>query len=119
MRASLFCSVMIASLFSYSATANAEGFNGFCLDNIEAGCNDRLLPFYKGGFTLDFCEETCTLVNPVNVRDLEAILYDFDCASDNGVIPNQRIMILKQKSYDGRVETLFIDKHETREIVRC
>jgi hypothetical protein len=119
MRTQIIGSILAAALFSYSSIANAEGYKGLCVDNVEAGCNERLLRFHADGYTLSLCEENCTLVNPVNVRDLDAILYDFECKGDYGDIPNQRVMVLTQTDYDGRVETLFIDKFETRKIVRC
>ena len=77
----------------------------------------RYLPFQ--GLTIDFCEETCTLTNPVNVRDLDATLYDMTCRADYDSPMPGRVMILSQTRGDGRQQMSFIDRHQTLEIVRC
>ena len=53
-----------------------NNLTGMCLDNRKVGCQSRYLPFKV--LTIDFCEETCTLTNPVDIREINETLYDFD-----------------------------------------
>jgi len=54
--------------------------SGMCLDNLEVGCQGRYLPFR--GLKIDFCEETCSLTNPVDLKEINATTYDFECVAD-------------------------------------
>lgn len=99
------------------AEAQPRSLSGFCLDMREPGCMPRYLPFR--GLTIDFCEETCTLTNPVNVRDLDATLYDMECLADYDSPMPGRVMLLSQTRWDGRQQLSFIDRHETLAIVPC
>jgi len=96
---------------------SAENLTGYCLDNGEAGCQDRFIPF--AGNSIDFCEETCTLTNPTKVRGLNATLYDFACQSDSPSAMAGRVMILKQTGFDGTTRTSLVSRYETQPIVRC
>ena len=58
-----------------------DDLSGMCLDNLEDGCQGRYLPFR--GLKIDFCEETCSLINPINIEGINATAFDFDCLSDN------------------------------------
>lgn len=104
--------LMLSALPSVS-----QDLTGYCLDNIEAGCMDRYLPFYEQ--TIDFCEETCTLTNPVPVRDMDAVLYDFVCQADYPSPFNGRVMLLRQTDWNEEVFLSLIDERETRSIVPC
>lgn len=97
--------------------ASAESLTGFCLDNLDAGCLDRLIPF--DGNSIGFCEETCELTKPTAVRDLNATLYDFVCRGDSATGGGGRVMILRQKDWNGKSTISFIDEHETRPVVQC
>ena len=99
------------------APASAENLTGYCLDNGEAGCQDRLIPF--NGNSIDFCEETCTLTNPTSVRGLNATLYDFDCRADGDSMLAGRVMILRQKTMGGKRTISLITRDETQPIIRC
>jgi hypothetical protein len=98
---------------------SAENLSGLCLDNVEAGCMERFIPFY--GNSIDFCEETCQLTNPTAIRDLNATLYDFVCQGDDGSATGLggRVIVLHQRDWEGKTTTSFIDERETRLIVRC
>ena len=117
MRHSFAGSLFIASNLIYSSPVFASDYTGFCVDNVEDGCSDRFLPFE--GLTLPLCEENCTLTNPVEVRGFPATLYEFKCKGDGESQPDERVMILTQTGYDENVTILFVDKRETRKIVRC
>jgi hypothetical protein len=104
-------------LHPVQAGAQPRSLSGYCIDFLGPGCTDRYVPFR--GLTIDFCEETCTLTNPVNVRGLEATLYDMECAADYDSPMPGRVMVLSQTRWDGRQQMSFIDRHGTQPIVRC
>ena len=97
--------------------AQPRDLTGMCLDNLDDGCMPRYLPFQ--GLSVDFCEETCQLENPVDLRDLDGRLYDMTCLADYPDPPGGRVLILSQTDHQGRSRLWFIDRHETREIVPC
>jgi hypothetical protein len=109
-----FALVVLAGSFDI---VSAQNLKGYCLDNGEAGCQDRYLPFI--GNSIDFCEETCTLTNPTMIRGLNATLYDFVCRSDSPSEMAGRVMILHQTGFDGNTRTSLVSKNGTRPIVRC
>jgi hypothetical protein len=104
-------------LITSITTAQAQSLSGLCLDNREPGCMPRFIPFK--GLTIDFCEETCALQNPVKVKGLEAVLYDMVCQADFPTKIGGRVMLLEQKSGQDQSSLLFIDKREVRKIVAC
>lgn len=101
--------------FAVSA-AHTQDLSGLCIDNIEAGCMDRFLPF--NGRSIDFCEVTCELSSPVNVRGLNATLFDFVCIGDNGRKP-ERVMLIEQTDFSGNKTLSIIEGRQTRQIVQC
>ncbi|WGW05519.1 hypothetical protein [Tropicibacter oceani] len=96
-------------------------FDGLCLDNVEAGCNDRFIPF--GGHSIGICEATCTLENPVNLRAMEGTLYDVTCQGDGPEYGNEigsdRVLVLKQSGYEDGPRLSLIGTNYTRAIVPC
>ena len=109
--------VAVMLRFAPTGVVSAQDLTGYCLDNREGGCQGRYLPFR--GNTIDFCEETCTLTNPTQVRGLNAILYDFACLSDYPSSKAGRVMILQQTDHAGKTLTSLISKSDTKRIVRC
>lgn len=99
------------------ASAQPHSLSGYCLDMREGGCMPRFLPFH--GLSIDFCEESCTMTNPVSVRDLDAVLYDMECIADYDTPLSGRVMVLSQTSWSGHQRLSFIDERETLEIVPC
>lgn len=107
----------LAMLLSVSAL-HAQDLTGYCLDLGEGGCTGQYLPF--DGMSIGFCEETCTLNNPVPVTGLDAMLYDMECVSDNPENASGRVMILRQITPLSRSpRTLMIDASQIRPIVVC
>lgn len=94
----------------------AQGLTGLCVDNGSAGCQDRFIPFH--GLSIDFCEETCTLTNPVDVRGLNGTLFDMSCSADYPSDYEGRTMLLQQSDV-GRTRLLMINNSQILEIVRC
>ena len=99
------------------ASAKEESLSGFCIDNAEAGCLPRHIPFE--GLAIDFCEATCTLINPEDVPGLDATLYDLACESDQPAEETARVMILRQTDWAGQKRISLVDGRETRPVVPC
>ena len=109
----------MAVLASFMAGgASAQPLQGMCLDMREAGCMPRFLPF-EGG-SISFCEATCSLNNPVNVRGINAALYDLSCRADYDTpLDGSRVMILSQTDWYGRTAISWIDERTMYDIVPC
>lgn len=105
------------SVQSGAALSEAGTLTGYCIDLQEAGCSDRFLPFY--GMTVDSCEETCTLRNPVPIRGLEATLYDRECVADYDTPMEGRVLILSQRDWTGNLRRQIIDDATSYAIVAC
>lgn len=108
---------LLLAICALPAPLLAQDFSGLCLDMREAGCMDRHIPFT--GNTIDFCEESCTLTAPVEVRGLDAALYDLQCRGDYGEIPDKRVLLISQEDPMSGSRSLWIDAESTLEIVPC
>lgn len=118
LKLNLLCTVLMALVGVTSlASAQPAGMSGLCLDLREGGCTARFLPF--SGLRIDFCEESCELSNPVNVRDLNGTLFDLSCVADYPNPPSGRVLILEQTRFTGKKTLSWIDGVETFEIVPC
>jgi len=83
-----------------------NNLTGMYLDNHKAGCQSRYLPFK--GLTIDFCEETCTLTNPVDTRGINEILYDFECISDYAPPSLSQVLLTLRKNHSGSSDLIFV-----------
>ena len=93
----------------------AQDLRGWCFP--ADACMGAPLPIGSG--TYEGCEETCTLTNPVAVRDMEATLYDEVCRGgwmQGGTITN-RIMFIKQTS--DRTRMFQVGESWISELERC
>jgi hypothetical protein len=110
--------IIITGIFSVgllSGAASAQSLKGWCYPADD--CMGTQIPIGSG--TYDTCEETCTLTNPVSVRDMEATLYDVVCRGDwmeGGSISN-RIMFIKQ-SLD-QIRMFAISENSVTQLERC
>lgn len=111
------CLAVAMSVQSGAALSEPGTLTGYCIDLREAGCTDRFLPFY--GMSVDYCEETCTLRNPVPIRGLEATLYDRECVADYDTPMEGRVLLLSQHDWAGNLRRQIIDEVETFAIVPC
>ena len=106
----------IATALSLAFTPlTAQDLKGWCFP--ADGCMGVQIPIGSG--TYETCEETCTLTNPVAVRDMEATLYDVVCRGDwmqGGSITN-RVMFIKQTSDQTRMFS--VGKSWIGELERC
>lgn len=99
-------------------SVSAQSLSGYCLDTVRAGCMPRFIPFHD--MSIDFCEETCSLTNPVGVRGLNAVLYDLTCHADyESPLDGVRVMILRQIDRDGFTNISWIEENGTSEVVPC
>ena len=83
-----------------------DDLSGMCLDNLEAGCQGRYLPFR--GLTIDFCEETCSLINPINIEGINATAFDFECLSDNITPLASRVLLILSKNQSENPDLVFV-----------
>ena len=83
-----------------------DDLSGLCLDNLEAGCQGRYLPFR--GLTIDFCEETCSLINPINIEGINATAFDFECLSDNTRPLASRVLLILSKNQSENPDLVFV-----------
>ena len=114
MKKAIFQSILFSTL---AFSAHAQNFGGWCVDNGSSGCMDRFIPFY--GNSISWCEEDCTLTNPINVDRMEAKLYDYTCKSDHSGTEFGRVLIHTKKGWDGNDEYFFITNYQILPIVRC
>ena len=83
-----------------------NNLTGMCLDNHKAGCQRRYLPFK--GLVIDFCEETCTLTNPVDIGDINETLYDFECTSDYASPFLSQVLLTLRKNHSDSLDLMFV-----------
>ena len=110
--------LLIAAAAAVLVPNAALAFDGLCIDNREAGCVDRYIPFR--GKTLDFCEASCTLTNRVDVRDMDGALYDVECLSDSGSKPiGPRVFWLLQTGGFNTERLIMVDESNVWAVVAC
>ena len=83
-----------------------NNLTGMCLDNHKVGCQSRYLPFK--GLMIDFCEETCTLTNPVENREINETLYDFECISDYASPFLSQVLLTLRQNHSGSSDLIFV-----------
>ncbi len=108
---------LVLLLAPVSAPVFAQNLSGFCLDMREDGCMPRYVPFSGNG--IDFCEESCQLAAPAEVRGMDATLYDLQCSGDYGEIPDIRVMLLTQQSEIYGPQSYWIGQQDIFQIVPC
>ncbi|WP_136439434.1 hypothetical protein [Pacificoceanicola onchidii] len=99
---------------------SSSPLDGLCVERAIEGCDGALSPF-KGG-RLAICGSTCRLSNPVNVRNMDATLYDLACAVPESVpvaLTSDRVMVLKQTDMAGEASLAFVTESWTAPIVPC
>jgi len=104
---------------SFSAGEFPNSLDGLCLDNVEEGCMPRFLPLKD--FKITYCEASCTLTNPVKIKDMSGILYKLSCRTDDDNRQySDRIMLLKETPENAKKSVmLWIDSTDIFEIVHC
>ena len=83
-----------------------DDLSGMCLDNLEAGCQGRYLPFR--GLKIDFCEETCSLINPINIEGINATTFDLECLSDNTKPLASRVLLILRSNQSENPDLMFV-----------
>lgn len=65
------------------------------------------------------CEELCVLTNPVDIRGMDATLYDVDCRGDWGGY-EQRMLFMRRGTSTGVEQAMSLDlRFGYRELERC
>lgn len=117
MGAAMMGAAILVTTVSTATVAVSQGFSGYCLDLGSAGCTARYIPFRN--MSLDFCEETCTLTNPVSVNGMSAVLYELSCVADyNTPLDGSRVFIIEREEYGARIIN-WIDNRQILGIGRC
>lgn len=109
--------LFVVLLSPFSAPVSAQNLSGLCLDMREEGCMPRYVPFSGNG--IGFCEESCQLTAPTEVRGMDATLYDLHCSGDYGEIPDMRVMLLSQQSEMFGRQSYWIGPQDIFQIVHC
>ena len=94
--------------------ADAQDLKGWCYP--ADGCIGQV-PLGSGSYHT--CEDSCSLTNPVIVRDMEATLYDEVCRGDwmEGGSMSNRIMFIKQTSAQTRL--FAVRENSITQLERC
>ncbi len=96
-----------ATSVALTVTVAAAGpFDGNFYDRENGPNEDYCAATPEGGIAkvqankVFFYETYCKLSNPVNVRGMDAILYDAECGSE-GPVSERRIMLMRPRDGDG------------------
>ncbi|MFW2544542.1 hypothetical protein ACN2XU_18050 [Primorskyibacter sp. 2E107] len=100
--------------------SSSSPLDGMCVQREIAGCDDAIAPFQGG--RLAICGSTCRLSNPVNVRNMDATLYDLACSTSQSAAPvltSDRVMVIKQTGQTGAPKLSFVTENWSAPIVPC
>ena len=103
--------VLITMLTLVFTPLAAQDLRGWCFP--AEGCMGVQIPIGSG--TYGACESSCTLTNPVAIRDMEATLYDEVCKGDWGSNSIRKMFV--SQSYGERM--FAIDGDSIIELERC
>ena len=105
-----------AYLFLLPLRSHANEFDGWCFP--ATACTVEPMPIHDSRF--DTCEETCQMTRPVNVNDMDAILYYVECQGDWGSPPTERMLFLRYLDNDGGLGALVLGSDGgVTQLVRC
>lgn len=100
--------------------SSSSPLDGLCVERKLDGCEGEIAPFNGG--RLAICGSTCRLSNPVNVRNMEATLYDLACSTPDQrprVLTSDRVMVIKQIGQSGLPGLSFVTENWSAPIVPC
>lgn len=96
----------------------AGEFDGWCFPADTDVCVGEQRPLAGNRFIT--CESTCFMENPINVRDLDAILYDVRCISDHPLFRGtRRMLVMRYETFGGETRALALDARGPTELERC
>lgn len=104
--------VFAALAVLWAGSAGAGPFDGVYVPHPDgraadrAGCADLAILIAED--RLRYFDVSCTLANPVQIRDMDAVLFDGQCALD-GTAKSGRVLIRRMASGDLAVATPFMD----------
>ncbi|WP_425099511.1 hypothetical protein [Tropicibacter sp. S64] len=100
--------------------SSASPLDGMCVQRKAEGCDAGTAPFQGG--RLAICGSTCRLSNPVNVRNMDATLYDLACSTPESApvtLTSDRVMVIKQTGPSGTASLSFVTENWSAPIVPC
>lgn len=106
--------ILGATLFTFDHSVAGE-FDGWCFP--ADGCTGTDMLIWNDQY--DTCEETCKMEKPVNVNDLNAILYYVTCTGDGPKSPSKRVFMVKNQDHNGKVSAMAVDQYGFEKLVRC
>ena len=95
MRALMFAFILCPSFVcadDYDGLYHPEGQRGWLCDEPSLGSDGGALAIRDG--KLVGVETVCEMSNPVNVRDMDAVLYDLECESE-GESTTERMLVAR------------------------
>lgn len=110
-----FCLALAVGIFVVADRSNAGEFDGWCFP--ADACTGTPMPIQDSIF--DTCEETCRMTNPVNVNDMDAVLYYVECRGDWGSPPTERRLFMRYEDGDDTTKALVLDDGGVTELERC
>lgn len=93
--------------------ASGIDLNGWCMP--YDGCSGPT-PFRDG--RIDLCEASCTLRNPVPVRDMDATLYDVSCVADFP-FEDMRWFVGKHVDWQEKEHVIIVERNRYYLLERC
>jgi len=83
---------VMAHADGYDGLYHPEGQRGWLCDEPSLGRDGGALAIREG--KIIGVENTCDMSNPVNVRDMDAVLYDLECSAE-GETYTERAMVAR------------------------
>ncbi len=108
-------SLSVVFLLSSLSTSVAGDFDGWCLPANE--CTGKPMPIENDSFST--CEQKCEMKDPVNVRDMDALLYDVVCSGEQGSSDPRRMLFIRQTDFRGIVSASIVADDATTKLQRC
>lgn len=106
--------VLGAMLFTFDYSFAGE-FDGWCFPANACTETDMLIKNNQ----YETCEQTCKMSKPVNVNDLDAVLYYVTCRGDGPKSSAKRVFMIKNKDDKGKVSAMAVDQDGFEQLVRC
>ena len=108
--------VVASCFFLFPLQSLAGDFDGWCFP--ATACTAEPMPIQDSRF--DTCEEACQMKRPVNVNDMDAVLYYVECRGDSGSPPTERMLFMRYREDDGSNKALVLGSNgHVTQLIRC
>jgi hypothetical protein len=106
---------LVGALLLANPAAAQDRLSGWCIP--DDGCMGLMR---ITGNEFDSCDSICRLTKPVQVRGLDAILYDVECKGDWGKRSNRMMFLWYDDVVSKTKRILVIDQHfGSRALQKC